>query len=128
MVRRNSHRTRLRVLPASADGRDLAPRLAAELGRVGDGHGLVLGVDVDRRDIELEVRVDLLAVDARDAGDGGDVGDELEAELDPVAVLAFLENVLLAVDVDAWGEAGGLGCIASVGPGTRRRRPRAGCC
>ena len=60
---------------------DVAGDLGAEALRVGHRGGLVLGVDVDRRGVELEVGAHLLDEEAHDAGTDPIIGSRSNSTL-----------------------------------------------
>jgi hypothetical protein len=86
--------------PLGPEGPDVAHDLGAEVGGVGDRPGLVGGVDVDRRDVQLEVRPYLLDQESDDAGHLADHRQQVERHLDPRRVLAPLEQQRPALDVE----------------------------
>ena len=65
-----------------------------------DRHGRAHGVEVDRRDVELELGVGFLEVEAAHAADRHQVGDQLERHFGPVAPLPLPQDNLLAADLD----------------------------
>ena len=93
----------VRRQPLGPERSDRAGNLTADFLGMGDRHCLRCRVDVDGSDIQLQVRVRLLEVEAADARDTHQARSHSEPHLRPAAVLALLEQVLLALDRDQHG-------------------------
>ncbi len=66
-----------------------------------DGENRVFRVDIERRDIELKVRMDFFGKEAADTGHSGDERQRLEREDNPVTPLPLVKNDLLVGEVDS---------------------------
>ena len=68
------------------------------LRRVRDGKNLVCSIDLDRADVELELRVSRFEKETHDAAYGHGSRHDLEVYLDPLAEFALRENDLTVAD------------------------------
>ena len=77
-----------------------ARQLHAQLLRIRDWHRLFFRVDVDRSDIQAEVRVSFAQIEPRDARDAAEHRQHFETHFHPVAILTFSEHDPPAGDID----------------------------
>lgn len=80
------------------EGAHVADEFTRVVLRGGEGQRGIGRVDVDRRDVQLELRAGLLQVEAADAGNAFHAGNKSKSDADPRAPLAGCQNELLALD------------------------------